>query len=87
MISGNANKLHLAADKVKNKYKKKKPLSTLKAKNKKATDWLRGAGCLVLDNLQTIDYNNDTNLADPDDPQATDHNNETNVANIEELKT
>ena len=35
IISDNANKLRLAADKIKNKYKKKKPLSTLKAKNKR----------------------------------------------------
>ena len=48
MISGNANKLRLAADKIKKKYKKKKPLSTLKAKNKKAADWLRRARYLGL---------------------------------------
>ena len=87
IISGNANKLRLAADKIKNKYKKKKPLSILKAKNKKAADWLRRAGYLDTDNLQTIDYNNDTNIADLDDLQTIDYNNDTNVADIDDLET
>ena len=87
IISGNANILRLAADKIKNKYKKKKPLSTLKAKNKKAADWLRRAGYLDTDDLQTIDYNNDTNVADLDDLQTIDYNNDTNVADIDDLET
>ena len=55
IISGTANKLRLVADKIKNKYKKKKPLSTLKTKNKKAAHCLRQAVYLDTGDLQTID--------------------------------
>ena len=87
IISGNANKLHLAADKIKNKYKKKKPLSTLKAKNKKAADWLRWTACVDTDDSKPIDYNNDTNVNDLDDLQTIDYNNDANVADIDDLET
>ena len=72
IISGNTNKLRLAPDKIKNKYNEKKPLITLKAKNEKAADWLRRAGYLNTDDLQTIDYSNGTNVADLDDLQTID---------------
>ena len=48
---------------------------------------LRRAGYLDTEDLQTIDYNNDTNLADLDDLQTIDYNTDTNVADIDELET
>ena len=67
IITSNANKIRLAADKIKKKYEKQKSVGTLRAKNKKAADWLRRAGYLDTDDLQTIDYNNDTSVNDLDD--------------------
>ena len=49
IITSNFNKIHLAANKIKKKYKKQKSVSTLRAKSKKAADWLRGAGYLDTD--------------------------------------
>ena len=36
----------------------------LKNKNKRSTNWLRKTGYLDLDDLATVDYNNDVNLGD-----------------------
>ena len=86
IILSNANKVRLAADKIKNKYKKQKPISTLRAKNKKGADWLKRAGCVDTDDLQTIDYNNDTNVTDLDDVETINYNNDTSVSDLIDLK-
>ena len=49
IITNNFNKIHLAANKIKKKYKKQKSVSTLRAKSKKAADWLKRAGYLDTD--------------------------------------
>ena len=49
IITSNFNKIHLAANEIKKKYKKQNSVSTLRAKSKKAADWLRGAGYLDTD--------------------------------------
>ena len=86
IILSNANKIRLAADKIKNKYKKQKPISTLTAKNKKGADWLKRAACLDTDDLQTIDYNNDANVTDLDDVETINYNNDTSVSDLIDLK-
>ena len=54
----------------------------MSTKNKKAADWLRQAGYLDTDDLQTIDYNNDTSVNDLDDLQTKDYNNDTHKNKI-----
>ena len=45
---------------MKKKYLHQKSKCTLKKANKKAADWLKKGGLLRTDDLETIDYNNDT---------------------------
>lgn len=68
IITTNANQVRLAADRIKKKYRKQKPTGILRQKNKKPADWLKRAGYLDTDDLQTINYNNDTNVADLQNP-------------------
>ena len=63
-IISDPNRIPLAADRIKKKYRRQRKSRTLKKANKKATDWLKHADYLDNDNLTTIDYNNDTSLAD-----------------------
>ena len=58
----------------------------MRAKNKKATDWLRKAGYLDTDGLQTTDYNNDTNISDLDNVETINYNNDTSVSDLIHLK-
>ena len=45
----------------------------MKKANKKATEWLKKAGYLETDDLETVDYNSDISL---DDVQTVDYNND-----------
>ena len=56
----------------------------LKRSNKKATAWLRKAGYLDTDDLETIDYNNDSNINDLDDVETVDYNNDNNLNNLDD---
>ena len=46
---------------------------------------LRKAGFLGTDNLETIDYNNDTNINDLDDVETVHYNNDTNVNDLDNI--
>ena len=52
----------------------------MKKANKKATEWLKKAGYLETDNLETVDYNNDISL---DDVQTVDYNNNTQLDELD----
>ena len=52
----------------------------MKKANKKATEWLKKAGYLETDDLETVDYNNDINL---DDVQTADYNNDTQLDELD----
>ena len=58
----------------------------MRAKNKKAADWLKRAGYLDTGDLQTIDYNIDTNVIDLDDVDTINYNNDTSVSDLIDLK-
>lgn len=69
IIRTNANQVRLAADRIKKKYRKQKPTGVLREKKKKnPADWLKHAGYLDTDDLQTVNYNNDTNVGDLQNP-------------------
>ena len=61
-IITNPNRLWIASNKIKKKYTPQKPKGISKKANKKAADWLRRVGYVDTDDLETIDYNNDTNV-------------------------
>ena len=86
IISSHANRIKTVADKILNKYKKQKQIGKLKAKNKKAADWLTQAGWLNTDDQQTIDYNNDANITDFDDLETIDYNKDTSLGDLINLK-
>ena len=52
----------------------------MKKANKKATEWLKKAGYLETDDLETVDYNNDISL---DDVQSLDYNNNTQLDELD----
>ena len=52
----------------------------MKKANKKATEWLKKAGYLETDDLETADYNNDISL---DDVQTVDYNNNTQLDELD----
>ena len=58
------NGLRLASNRIKKKYFRQKSKGILKKSNKKAAAYLRKAGYLDTDDLETVDYNNDNNLDD-----------------------
>ena len=53
-----------------------------KKSNKKAAAWLRKASYLDTDDLETVDYNNDNNIADLDDIVTVDSNNDNNLDDV-----
>ena len=61
MITTNSNQLRLASNRIKKKCLLQKSRGILKKANKRAAEWLWKAGSLDTDDLETIDYNNDTN--------------------------
>ena len=56
--------MRLASNRIKKKYFRQKSKDILKKSNKKAAAYLRKAGYLDTDDLETVDYNNDNNLDD-----------------------
>ena len=58
---------------------------TEKKGNKKAADWLKRAGFLGTDDLETVDYNNDTSINDLDDAETINHNNDTKVSDLDNI--
>lgn len=86
IISGNTNRIKSGADKILTKYKKQKPIGTFKVKNKKATNWLKQAGQLNIDDQEIIDYNNNTNITDLDDLETIDYSKYTSVGDLTDLK-
>ena len=52
----------MAANRIKKKYQRQRQAKgRLKKANKKATEWLKKAGYLETDDLETVDFNNDIN--------------------------
>ena len=79
------NQLHKASNRIKKRYLHQKSRRILKKAEKKAADWLRKARFLGTDDLETIDYNNDTNVNDLDDVETITYNNDTNVNNLDNV--
>ena len=73
-IIPNPNGVRLASNRIIKKYRKQRQKGSLKKTNKKSAEWLKKAGFLGRDDLQTIDYNNDVTL---DDLETIDFNNDT----------
>ena len=79
-IIPNPNGICLASNRTIEKYKKQRQKDNLQKKTKKkASKWLKKASFLGTDNLQTIDYNNDTSL---DNLEAVDFNNDTQMIDL-----
>ena len=78
-------RLCLASNRIKKKYICQKSKGTLKKAKNKAADWLKKAGFLGTDDLQTIDYNNDTNKNDLDDVETINYNNDTNISDLDNI--
>ena len=57
------NRLRITSNEIKKKYIHQKSKGILKKANKNAADWLRRVGYVDIDDLETNDYNNDTNNA------------------------
>ena len=55
----------------------------MKKSNKKASKWLKKAGYLGIDDLETTDYNNDIPM---DDLKTIDFNNDTEMSDLIDLK-
>ena len=75
------NRLRITSNKIKKKYIHQKSKRILEKANKKADDWFKRAGYVDIDDLETIDYNNDTNVNELKDT------NTNNIDNINLKKT
>ena len=84
-IITDSNRLCLASNRIKKKYICQKSKGTLKKAKNKAADWLKKAGFLGTDDLQTTDYNNDTNKNDLDDLETINYNNDTNISDLDNI--
>ena len=85
IITTNSNQLRLASNRIKKKYLSQKLREILKNANKKTADWLRKAWFIGTDNLETIDYNNDTNINDLDDVETITYKNDTNINDLDNI--
>ena len=85
IITTNSNQLRLASNRINKKYLHQKSRGILKKAYKKAADWLRKAGFLGTDDLETIDYNNDTNINDLDDVETINYNNDTKINDVDNV--
>ena len=47
--------------------------------------WLKQAGYLDTDDLQTIGHNNNTNVNDLDDVELVDYNNDTSINDVDKI--
>ena len=82
-IISNPNSICLAFHRIIKKYQKQRQKGSLKnIKNKKSAEWLKKAGFLGTDNLQTIDCNNDATL---DDLETIDFNNDTQMTDLTDI--
>ena len=85
IITTNSNQLRLASNRIKEKYLRQKLREILKNANKKTADWLRKAWFIGTDDLETIDYNNDTNINDLDDVETITYKNDTNINDLDNV--
>ena len=76
------NRLRLASNRIKKKYERQRQKVSLKKANKKASKWLKRAGYLDTDDLETINYNNDTNM---DNIETVDYDNGTNINDLNNI--
>ena len=74
------NYLESASARIKRKYQLQKQRKEFK-KNKKAAKYLKKAGYLDVDDTETVDYSNDTNL---DNVATVDYNNDNKLSDIDE---
>ena len=75
----------MASDKILKKYGKQRKIGSLKQVNKKAAQLLKKAVFLDTDDLETINYNNDTGLNDLEDETGTNTN--LNSPNLDDIET
>ena len=66
--------LETAANRILKKYQRQRQKERLKNVNERTANWLKKAGYLETDGLETVDYNNDVSL---DDVATVDHNMDT----------
>ena len=77
------NRLLLASNRIKKKYERQRQKGRHKKVNKKASKWLKRAGYLDTDDLETINYNNiDSNM---DDIETVGYNNDTNINDLNNI--
>ena len=69
-----------AANRIKKKYDRQRQKDLWKIKSKRAANWLRKTGYLDIDDLATVDYNNDVNL---DDVAIEDYNMDTQPSELD----
>ena len=81
-IITDTNRLWLAPNRIKKKYERQRQKESLKKANKKASKWLKRAGYLDTDDLETINYNNDTNM---DNIETVDYDNGTNINDLNNI--
>ena len=69
------NRLRIASNKIKKKYIHQKSKRILEKASKKADDWFKRAGHVDIDDLETIDYHNDTSVNELKDTNTNDTDN------------
>ena len=85
IITTNSNQLRLASNRIKKNCLRQKSRGIPRKANKRAAEWLRKTGFLDTDDLETIDYNNDTNINDLDDVETINYNNDTNINDLDNV--
>ena len=75
----------MASDKILKKYGRQRKIGSLKQVNKKAAQLLKKTVFLDADDLETINYNNDTGLNDLEDETGTSTN--LNSPNLDDIET
>ena len=83
ITSTHPNRIRLESHRMLRIYQRQWQKDNLKKLNKKASKWLKKAGYLGTDDLETIDYNNDTPM---DDLETVDFNNDTEMSDLIDLK-
>ena len=83
IISIHPNRTRLESRRILKKCQRQQKKCNLKKLNKKASKWLKKAGYLGTDDLETIYYNNDTPM---DDLGTVDLNNDTEMSDLIDLK-
>ena len=83
IISTHPNRTHLESRRILRKYHRQRQKGNLKKLNEKASKWSKKACYLGTDDLETINYNNDTPM---DDLETVDFNNDTEMSDLIDLK-